>query len=157
MDLIHGYAEEKRFGFEEWSIFCSSGSCPTRRNMISSRNSVGMYEPFHPIYRGHDFKAAELQYHEPSLPALCSLATPQMKILTTWHENIIRKCLELVARFPMIVAHAYAVKRHYFDYSLPVPAPVCLLAENFLHAIRNGQRFTEAGSKAFGSVSGDPC
>lgn len=61
-------------------------------------------------------------------------------------ENIIRQCIELVARFPMIVAHAYAVKRHYFDYDslyLHRPKPGLSLAENFLHAIRNDQRFTE--------------
>lgn len=36
MDLIHGYAEEKRFGFEEVVYLLLFGKLPTRRNMISS-------------------------------------------------------------------------------------------------------------------------
>ena len=56
-----------------------------------------------------------------------------------------RQSIELVARFPVIVAHAYVVKRHYFDNDslyLHRPEPGLSIAENFLRMIRPDKQFT---------------
>jgi citrate synthase len=61
-------------------------------------------------------------------------------------ENIMAQCISLVARFPQIVAHAYAVKRHYFDNDslyLHRPVPELSIAENFLHSVRHDMQFSE--------------
>ena len=61
-------------------------------------------------------------------------------------QNMVRQCLQLIARFPMIVAHAYAAKVHYFDNGSLVlhrPVPGYSIAENFLHSIRPDSKFTE--------------
>jgi citrate synthase len=60
-------------------------------------------------------------------------------------ENVVRQSMELIARLPVIVAHAYAVKRHYFDGEslyLHVPQEHMALAENFLHMLRRDNQFT---------------
>ena len=60
--------------------------------------------------------------------------------------NMMRQCIELLARFPMIVAHAYAAKVHYYDGGSLVlhwPLPGYSIAENFLHSIRPDSKFTE--------------
>ena len=57
-----------------------------------------------------------------------------------------RQSIELVARFPVIVAHAYVVKRHYFENDslyLHRPEPGLSIAENFLRMIRPDKQFTQ--------------
>ena len=60
-------------------------------------------------------------------------------------ENLMRQSIELVARFPTIVAHAHAAKRHYFDNkSLYIhnPKPELNVAEDFLRMLRKDKKFT---------------
>lgn len=59
--------------------------------------------------------------------------------------NELRMAIELIARCPTIVAHAYAVKRHYFDNDslyLHRPQEGLGVAENFLYSVRHDNRFT---------------
>ena len=61
-------------------------------------------------------------------------------------ENLIRQSVSLIARFPVIVSHAYVVKRHYFDNKslfLHRPVPELSNAENILRMIRPFQNYTE--------------
>lgn len=60
--------------------------------------------------------------------------------------NLIRQSLELIARFPVLIANSYACKRHYFDnQSLVIhnPNPKLSTAENFLYMIRDDNQYTE--------------
>ena len=61
-------------------------------------------------------------------------------------ENMMRQSIELIARFPVIAAYAYVVKRHYFDNDslyLHRPEPELSTAENFLRMIRPDKHFTQ--------------
>jgi citrate synthase len=60
-------------------------------------------------------------------------------------ENILRQCLELIARFPTIVAYSYMAKKHYFDHEsliIHLPEPGCSCAEAMLSLIRPDQKFS---------------
>lgn len=60
-------------------------------------------------------------------------------------ENLMRQSIELVARFPTIVANGYAAKRHYFDgKSLYIhnSKPKLSVAEDFLRMLRQDKSFT---------------
>ncbi|MCR5289676.1 MAG: citrate/2-methylcitrate synthase [Treponema sp.] len=59
--------------------------------------------------------------------------------------NVLRQCLELIARFSSIVAYAYQAKRRYYDgQSMYIHNPDHSLstAENFLRLIRSDKQFT---------------
>ena len=61
-------------------------------------------------------------------------------------ENIMRQSIELIGRFPVIVANAYAVKRHHFDGKslyLHVPRENLSVSENFLRMLRKDKLYTE--------------
>jgi len=61
-------------------------------------------------------------------------------------ENMLRQSIELIARFPTIVADAYAVKRHHFDgKSLYIhnPKENLSVAENFLRMMHPDKRYTQ--------------
>jgi citrate synthase len=60
-------------------------------------------------------------------------------------ENVLRQCLELIARFPTIVAYSYMAKKHYFDHEsliIHLPEAACSTAETMLSLIRRDQEFT---------------
>ena len=61
-------------------------------------------------------------------------------------SNMLRQSIQLIARFPTIVAHAYATKQHYFEGdSLYIhnPKPGLSVAENFLRMLRHDKSYTE--------------
>jgi len=61
-------------------------------------------------------------------------------------ENILRQCVELIARFPTIVAYSYMSKKHYFDHeSLVIHQcePSLSSAETLLSLIRPNQKYTQ--------------
>jgi citrate synthase len=60
-------------------------------------------------------------------------------------ENVLRQCLELIARFPTMVAYSYMAKKHYFDHEslfIHLPEPGCSSAEAMLSLIRPDQKFS---------------
>ncbi|MFP4510348.1 MAG: citrate/2-methylcitrate synthase [Spirochaetaceae bacterium] len=59
--------------------------------------------------------------------------------------NVLRQSIDLIARFPVMVAYAFQAKRHYFDNEslyIHAPQPGLSTAENLLQMIRPDQRFT---------------
>jgi len=61
-------------------------------------------------------------------------------------ENLVRQSVELIGRFPVIVANAYAVKKHYYDGEslyIHVPDENLSVAENFLYILRPDKKFTD--------------
>jgi citrate synthase len=60
-------------------------------------------------------------------------------------RNVLRQCVELIARFPVMAAYAYQAKRHYHDGKslyLHNPSPERSTAENFLRLIRPHREYT---------------
>lgn len=60
-------------------------------------------------------------------------------------SNLVRQSLELIARFPAMMAYGYQAKRHYYDHDslyLHSPQKDYDTAENILHMIRRDNRFT---------------
>jgi citrate synthase len=61
-------------------------------------------------------------------------------------ENLLRQCIELIARFPTIVAYSYMSKKHYFDNEslvIHLSDPSCSTAETILSLIRPDQKYTK--------------
>ena len=64
--------------------------------------------------------------------------------------NQLRQAVQLIARVPVIVAHAFAVKRHYYDNEslyLHRPQEGLSVAENFLYSVRHDNRYTDQEAK----------
>jgi len=65
-------------------------------------------------------------------------------------KNLLRQSIELIGRFPSIVAHSQAVKRHvYGNQSLHIHNPLenLSVAENFLHQVRPDKVYSDAEAK----------
>ena len=145
-DLVSAYIEEDRFGFSEVAYLLLFGHLPT----------LERYEMFTSLL--HDCTALPPNFTEdmilknPSHDVMNKLGRSVLALYSSDPdpddlsvENLMRQSIELVARFPVIVAHAYVVKRHYFENDslyLHRPEPMLSIAENFLRMIRPDKSFT---------------
>ena len=145
-DLVNAYITEGRFGFTEVAYLLLFGNLPNRER----------FEMFRDVM--HDFTALPPNFVEDMIikqPSRDIMNKLGRSVLTLYSsdpnpdelsvENLMRQSMELVARFHLMVAYAYVVKRHYFDNeSLYIhrPRPELSLAENFLQLIRPDQSYT---------------
>ena len=150
-DLIHGFTSEGRFGFEETAYLLLFGALPTRQQLADFNTVLSQLRPL-PVNFTEDMILKAPGRDIMNRLGRCILALYCYDDAPEDHslENELRQALALVARCPMIVAHSYAAKRHYFDNDslyLHRPQEGLSFAENFLYAIRHDNRFTEQEAK----------
>lgn len=150
-DLIAGFLAEDRFGFEETAYLILFGELPNEQKLAEFKELLNKWSE---LPRGF---SEDMILRAPSPDIMNKLARsvlalysydsePENKSL----ESELFKATRLVARAPMIVAHAYAVKRHYYDREglyLHHSQPDMGIAENFLHSIRRDNSFTREEAK----------
>ena len=145
-DLVDGYIREQRFGFPEVAYLLLFGHLPDQEQ----------YDMFKRLL--HDFTDLPQNFTEdmilknPSHNVMNKLGRSVLALYSCDPdpdslsvENMMRQSIELIARFPVIAAYAYVVKRHYFDNDslyLHRPEPELSTAENFLRMIRPDKHFT---------------
>ncbi len=145
-ELIQGFLSEGRFGFEETAYLLLFGALPTRRQLEDFNAVLSELRPLPPNFTedmilrvpGRDVMN---RLGRCVLALYCYDPEPEAQDL----PNELCRALQLVARCPMIVAHSYAAKRHYFDNDslyLHRSQDGLSLAENFLHAMRHDKHFT---------------
>ena len=150
-DLIHGFVSEKRFGFEETTFLLLMGRLPNREELGTFTELLGEMRPLPPMF------TEDMILKAPSSNVMNKIARSVLalysyddmaEVMTL--ENELRQAISLIARTPMIVAHAYAAKRCYFDGDslyLHRAQDGMSLAENFLYAVRKDNKFTDSEAK----------
>lgn len=150
-DLISGFQTEGRFGYEETAYLLLFGALPTAEQLTSFRTIIGHLRPL------PDGFTEDMIIKAPSKDIMNKLGRSILALYSydenpenTGIENELRHAMQLVAQVPTIVAHAFAVKRHYFDNEslyLHRPDPSLSVSENFLHSIRPNSQFSEMEAK----------
>lgn len=150
-DLVECYRAEGRYGFEECSYILFFGKLPTEKQLsqynelVSScahlperfTEDVILRCPSDNIMNKLQTGVSALYTYDPN-PEDCSL------------ENVIRQSVQLIARIPIIAAHAYSVKRHVFDNDslfLHMPKQGLSTAQNFLRILGDSRAFNEDEAK----------
>ena len=151
MDIVESHQNEGSFGYEEVAYLLLFGKLPTQTQfdqfdtVLSSARRLpdGFFEDM--ILKAPSKNV--MNKLERSVLALYSYDdTPD----DTSIENLVRQSIELIGRFPSIVADAYAVKRHIFEgHSLYIhnPKEKLSVAENFLRMIRKDKSYTDEEAK----------
>lgn len=147
LDLIHGYRSENRYGFEEVTYLLLFGHLPTKEQFLQFRSILAENTALPPGFTENMIMRTPCQNIMNKLGrAVLSLYSYDPNPEDTSLENIMTQCICLVARFPQIIANAYAVKRHYYDNDslyLHRSLPELTIAQNFLHAVRPDNKYTE--------------
>ncbi|GHV35988.1 citrate synthase [Spirochaetia bacterium] len=144
--LVASAAREKRFGFEETVYLLLFGQLPNKKDLEDFTTLMGNSRTLPPNF------AEDSIMKLPSRDIMNKLAR---SVLTLYSydedpenqspENVLRQCLELIARFPTIVAYSYMAKKHYFDHEsliIHLPEAACSSAETILSLIRPDQKYT---------------
>ena len=146
-DLINGFMSENRFGFEETAYLLLFGALPTLAQLAEFKDILNHYRALPPMF------TEDMIIKAPSRDVMNKLARSVLALYS--YDPIpddnslpaeLQQALQLIARCPTIVAHAYAVKRHYFDNDslyLHRPQPHLSVAENFLYSLRRDNQYTE--------------
>ena len=145
-DIIAEHTKDGTFGFEEVAYLLLIGSLPNKQQ----------FEHFDTILSNARMLPAsfteDMILKAPSKDVMNKLARSVLALYSYDDnpddisiENIMRQSIELIGRFPVIVANAYAVKRHHFDGKslyLHVPRENLSVSENFLRMLRKDKAYT---------------
>ncbi|MCX7726214.1 MAG: citrate synthase, partial [Chitinispirillaceae bacterium] len=145
-ELVEGFQKEKRFGFNEVTYLLLFGELPTVDELNSFQEMLDLCRELPEGFTENMILKA------PSPDIMNKLARA---VLASYSyddnpddisiKNVLRQCIELISRFPTMVAYGYQAKCHYYDKKSLVihkPKPGLSTAENFLHMIRQDSTFT---------------
>lgn len=143
-ELVHAAQKEHRFGFEEVAVLLLSGELPDKDELREFSMLVRDNMPLDPRTTLH---IIELEGHD----IMNILARSVLELYTfdpnpddTSRENLMRQSIQLVSKFPTIIAYAYNMLRHNRlgrSLSIRHPQPRFSIAENFLYMLK-GKDFT---------------
>ena len=146
MDIVDAHAREGTFGFEEVSYLLLLGYLPTPRHL---QNYDAVLSAARRMPEGF---TEDVLMKSPSENVMNKLSRAVLTLYSYDKNpddisdgNLLRQSIELIGRMPIIVANAYALKRHYFDGEslfLHVPKEELSVAENFLYMVRADKQFT---------------
>ncbi len=152
-DIVKNCDKEDRYGFEEVVFLLLFGSLPTKDELDSFSKVLASNR------RLPDNFAEDMILKAPSSNIMNKLARSVLALYSYDSqddpdgielENLLRQSFELIARFPTLVAYAYAAKKHYYDGTSLVlhnPKPELSIAENFLYMIRANHKYTATEAK----------
>lgn len=146
-DLVNGFYGTDRFGYEEIVYLLLTGDLPTE----------GEYREFTELLQScrdlpNNF-TEDMILKAPSPDIMNKLARSVLALYTYDDnpdslaiDNVVRQCIELIARFPVLISYGYMARRHYVEGKslyLRKPNPEYTTAQNILHLIRKDGKFTE--------------
>lgn len=148
-DLVTPILKEKRFGFEEVAFLLLSGYLPDREELTSFRALLNEKMPLDHRTLVHiiDLEGSNIM----NILARCVLemytfdANPD----DISRDNLMRQSVELIAKFPTIIAYAYNIYRHSVQgQSLNIrhPRENMSIAENFLYMLKD-ENYTELDAR----------
>lgn len=145
-DIVAHSRAEGRFGFEETAFLLLFGFLPSQE-LLDVFTKVIAYKRNLPNEFTEDmiFKAPSKNIMNKLARCVLALYSYDDNPDDISLHNLLNQSLDLIARFPVLVANAYACKKHFFDRKSLVlhnPNPELSVAENFLYMIRPDNHFT---------------
>lgn len=146
-DLVSPLLKEKRFGFEEVAYLLLSGNLPDKEELHAFQELINENMPLdhRSIVHIIDLEGTDIM----NILARCVLEmyTFDSNPDDISRDNLMRQSIELIARFPTIIAYAYNIFRHtVHGESLAIrhPRESNTIAENFLYMLKEDYTELEA-------------
>ena len=146
-DIVRTHMAESTFGFEEVIYLLLVGSLPSKAQLERFDMELSAARK---LPRGF---IEDMILKAPSANIMNKLSRGVLSLYSyddnpddTSIENLLRQSIELIGRFPIIVANAYAAKKHYFDGGslfIHMPDESLSVAENFLSLVRPNRKYTK--------------
>lgn len=145
-DIVNGFVDEKRFGFEETTYLLLFGKLPNKRELDEFCALLGELRCIPPNF------VRDVIMKKPSKDMMNTLQRSVL-MLYAYDENpddvsipnVLKQCLSLISEMPMLSVYGYRSARHYYGgESLIIHKPLADkgTAENILHLLRPDNRYT---------------
>ena len=146
-DIAHALLKEKRFGFEEVAYLLLSGELPDSEQLAAFKELINDNMP---LDKKTTMNIIDLEGQN----IMNILARSVLEMYTfdpnpddISRDNLMRQSIELISKFPTIIAYAYSIYRHSIHgRSLHIrhPHENLSIAENFLYMIKKDYTPLEA-------------
>ena len=148
-DLVSPLLKEKRFGFEEVAYLLLSGELPDKEELAAFRELINENMPLdhRTIVHIIDLEGSKIM----NILARCLLEmySFDQNPDDISRDNLMRQSIELISKFPTIIAYAYNIYRHSEQgRSLHIRHPLehASIAENFLYMLKHDD-YTELDAR----------
>ncbi len=150
-DLVRGFENDNRFGFEETAYLLLFGELPDRKSLDEFTSLLSDYRRLPSAF------VRDIMMKSPSSDIMNNIARGVLTLFSyddypndTSIPNVLRQSLELIALMPLLAVYGYQAKKYYKDDdSLIIHKPHAeySTAENILHILRPDSKFTALEAK----------
>jgi len=145
-DLVQGFQAEKRHGFEEICYLLLAGELPNQSELRYFADYLAGKRDLPENFTNQMLlNLVGKDVMNMLARAVLALYTGDPRPEDRSEENIVRQSLDLIARFPTIVAYSYNAYRHTFQHktlSIRHPRQNLSIAGNFLYMLK-GERYSK--------------
>ena len=146
-DLVRGFIEDNRFGFEEITYLLLFGELPTQADLDEFTDILADYRSLPNSF------VRDIIMKAPSSDMMNGLARSVLTLYAYDNNpddvsipNVLRQCLQLIALFPMLSVYGYQAYDYYIgdgnSFFIHEPIPTLSTAENILHMLRLNSNYT---------------
>lgn len=149
-DLVRGIEAEKRLGFEETAFLLLSGYLPDKEELKTFSSIINESMVLDPKMKMNILELEGQNIMNILARSVLEMYTYDPEPDDITRENLVRQSIDLIAKFPTIVAYAYNILRHSQQgRSLHIRHPLenASIAENFLHMTKGPRRYTDLDVK----------
>lgn len=150
-DLVNGFSNEDRFGFEEITYLLLFGELPTKEQLDNFQKMLAAYRTLPTSFvRDIIMKAPSRDMMNTLARSVLTLYSYDDRADDTSLPNVLRQCLQLISLFPLLSIYGYQAYSHYHDGNslfIHQPVPEYSTAENILHILRPDGKFTPLEAK----------
>lgn len=155
-DLVQGFREDKRFGFEEVAYLLLFGELPTSKQLDDFKVLLAKKRTLPTNFvRDIIMKAPSADVMNSMSRSLLTLATYDPNVDDISIPNVLNQSLMLISVFPLLAIYAYHAYAHYdLGESMYIHYPDKNLstAENILRLLRPDKKYTDIEAKVLDSA-----
>ena len=150
-DIVKGFVEEDRFGFEETMFLLLFSKLPDEKELLEFREQLSVYRSLPPSFvRDMILKAPGKDMMNILSRCVLALYTYDENPDDISVDNVVRQCLQLISELPLIAVYAYHSFQHYHNNNslfIHYPKKELTIAENILYMLREDGQFTPLEAK----------
>ena len=145
-ELVHDAEKHNDFCFEQTVYLLLLGKLPTKKQLEEFKHYLGSLRTLPPNF------TEDMIMKAPSNDIMNKIARGVLASYSYDDDpenrsvgNVIKQCIQLIARFSTLAAYGYQAKRRYYDNKsmfVHNPKPELYTAENFLRLIRSDKQYT---------------
>ncbi|MCR4631481.1 MAG: citrate/2-methylcitrate synthase [Treponema sp.] len=145
-ELVKDAEKNKQFGYEQCAYLLLFGELPTKDQLERFNNYLGKYRAL-----PNNF-VEDMIMKAPSNNIMNKMARGVLASYSYDDDpenrnigNIVKQCVQLIARFSTLAAYGYQAKRRYYDNKsmfIHNPKPELSTSENFLRLIRSDKQYS---------------